>query len=428
LPLLRGIINYLINSLSMNQFYLTISLLLSLLIGFTSSDCLSQTNVLNAVWVLNEGVQDWDTGEMTELASVGVYSPESNEFMMVYEFEGSSFTTNVVIAEGSAFIGADNKIVKINLDTYEVEAEVELEGVRQLSYYDGMIYVTRGDVDPITWSSVEFDSYFVWFDAETLSWVGEMPVNEGISYASEGLAINNGVAYIAINNGFAWAQEVGILGVYDLINGDYNEFDLGENGKNPAHIKLVDGAALLVNNTDWSATSLSRVELTSLGAETSNVTTSLVTGVSSGCNAAAIMGDEIVFQISGEMGMRKASVENLTTSASTWGPATDSYYRMALNPLNGDVYATVTNFYDTAEVQIIDASGSLLTTFEAGTIPGGIAFDIRSVVSVDQLEGLNNGKVVGEFDVMGRVWSKGNRGLKIERFSNGKTRAIYIAE
>ena len=428
MSLLRVIINHTDNIIEMNRIYTTTKLFVSLLLVVSSSVALAQVDVLNAVWVLNEGVQDWDTGEMTEIASVGVYSPVSFEYTEVYQFEGSSFTTNIVIAEGAAFIGADNKIVKINLDTYEVEAEVALDGVRQLSYYDGMIYVTRGDVDPITWASVEFDSYFVWFDAETLTWVGEIPSSVGVAYAAEGVVIQDDVAYIAINNGFAWAQEVGLLGVYDLTTGDYSEFDLGDNGKNPAHIKLVEGAVVLVNNTDWSATSLSRVELTSLGAETATITTTLVDGVASGCNAAAIMGDEIVYQISSEFGMRKASTLDLSPSSSTWGPAVDSYYRMALNPLNGNVYATVTNFYDMGEVAILDASGLLISSFEAGTIPGGIAFDIRTVVSVDQLEMTDNGRAVGEYDVMGRVWSEGNRGLKIERFSNGTTRAIYVAE
>ncbi|HIB76550.1 MAG TPA: hypothetical protein EYO58_02805, partial [Flavobacteriales bacterium] len=193
----------------MNRIYIATRLFVSLLIIVSSSAALAQVDVLNAVWVLNEGVQDWDTGEMTEIASVGVYSPVSFEYTEVYQFEGSSFTTNIVIAEGAAFIGADNKIVKINLDTYEVEAEVALDGVRQLSYYDGMIYVTRGDVDPITWASVEFDSYFVWFNAETLTWAGELPSSVGVAYAAEGVVVQDGVAYIAINNGFAWAQEVG---------------------------------------------------------------------------------------------------------------------------------------------------------------------------------------------------------------------------
>jgi hypothetical protein len=29
--------------------------------------------------------------------------------------------------------------------------------------------------------------------------------------------------------------------------------------------------------------------------------------------------------------------------------------------------------------------------------------------------------VDGEFDILGRIWSKGGRGLKLEKLSNGKT-------
>jgi len=381
----------------------------------------AQGDYLNSVWVLNEGVQDWNTGEMVEFASVGVYDPVSQIFTEVMEFEGSRFTTDIVVAEGSVFIGADNKIVKMNLNTFEIEAEVLIQGVRQLAYFDGMIYVTRGDIDSETWGSVAFDSYLVWFDAETLTWAGELPAEIGVGYASEGISIKEGVAYIAINNGFEFGQEVGVLGVYDLTTGDYSEHDLGDDGKNPTHIKVTDQEVLLVNNMDFSATSLSRVELPSLGAVSTSVNTIVVGGVSAACNAAAILGDELVFQITDELGMRKASVSTLTPSTMTWGPATDSYYRMALNPVNGDVYATVTNFFDTSEVQIISASGEFVSSFEAGTVPGSIAFDVRNVIGFDCDELANPGHVVGEFDVRGRVWSRGERGLKLEQYSNGKT-------
>ena len=381
----------------------------------------AQGDYLNSVWVLNEGVQDWNTGEMVEFASVGVYDPVSQIFTEVMEFEGSRFTTDIVIAEGSAFVGADNKIVKMNLNTFEIEAEVFVQGVRQLAYSDGMIYVTIGDINSETWSSIEFDSYLVWFDAETLAWAGELPSEIGVGYASEGISIREGVAYIAINNGFEFGQEVGLLGVYDLTTGDYSEHDLGDDGKNPTHIKVTDQEVLLVNNMDFSATSLSRVELPSLGAVSTSVNTVVVGGVSAGCNAAAILGDELLFQITDELGMRKASVSTLTPSSSTWGPATDSYYRMALNPVNGDVYATVTNFFDTSEVQILNASGEFISSFEAGTVPGGIAFDVRNVIGFECPEISTEVNVVGEFDVLGRVWSKGGRGLKLEKLSNGKT-------
>ena len=281
--------------------------------------------------------------------------------------------------------------------------------------------MTRGDVDPVTWGSVVFDSYFLWFDAETLEQVGQLPAEEGIGYSCEGFEIVDGKAYVAINNGFAWAQEVGKVGVYDVATGEYEEHDLGEEGKNPAHIKVVDGGVLTVNNTDWSATSLSRVDLVSLGAEESAVATQYVDGVSAGCNAASVLGEELVFQVSTEMGMRKANVGDLALVEGTWGPGSDIYYRMAVNPLNSDVYATVTSFSADAVgvVQILNSEGALISSFEAGNVPGGIAFDIRSVESVGGIVG-TEATIVGEFDLVGKPWMQGSRGVKVTRYSNGK--------
>lgn len=392
-----------------------------------SITAIAQDFELNGVWVLNEGVQDWETGEMIEEASVGVYSPETTEFTTVATFPEASFTTNIIIVDGFAFVGADNKIVKIDIETQYVVAEAEVQGVRHLAYHDGLIYMTRGDVDPETWASVEFDSYFMWFDAETLSYAGELPATEGMGYATEGITVKDGTVYVAINNGFAWAQEVGILGVYSVEEAAYEEHDLGENGRNPAHVKVTENEVVLVNNTDWSGTSLSRVELPALGASEASVNTVMVEGVSAGCNAAAVMGDEILFQIGSEMGMRKALVSDLSAVEGTWGPATSEYYRMAVDTLNGNVYATVTNFFDQGEVQILDAEGDVVSAFVAGSIPGAIAFDYREIVSVCGPEVEVEGQVVGEFDAMGKVWSKGNRGFKIERLSNGRVNKTYVA-
>jgi len=380
-----------------------------------------QVEVVNAVWVMNEG------GSI-EIPSVGVYNPTEATFTQVMEFEGAGFTTDVIIADGAAFAAADNMIYRFDLDTYEVEASVEMEGVRKLAYYEGAIYATRGEYDSETWGSVEFETYFVWFNSETLLWEGELPATEGVGFDAEGLVVKNGFAYIAINHAFTWGDEVGLLGVYDLESGEYEEYDLGEEGKNPVHLKVTEHEVLMVNNTDWSATSLSRVELPSLGASEALVTTMTVAGVSSACNAATLIGDELVFQIENETGMRKASVSDLTPSPEMWGPATDVYYSMAVNPVNGNVYATVTNFVDAAEVQILDVSGNLISSFQAGAIPGGMAFDVRTVVGMTDLDMFEGSRVVGEYDLMGRVWAQGNKGLKIETMSDQTTRVSYVAE
>ena len=397
---------------------INLSFLLVLAVGFSS---LAQTDVLYGVWVLNEGVQDWETGEMVVPASVGVYDVETAVFTEVMQFDSANFTTDIVIDGDFAYVGADDRIVKIDLDSHEVVAEAWVQGVRYLDVYDGKVFMTRGDVDPVTWGSVVFDSYFLWFDAETLEQVGQLPAEEGIGYSCEDFEIVDGKAYVAINNGFAWAQEVGKVGVYDVATGEYEEHDLGEEGKNPAHIKVVDGGVLTVNNTDWSATSLSRVDLVSLGAEESAVATQYVVGVSAGCNAASVLGEELVFQVNTEMGMRKANVGDLAPVEGTWGPGSDIYYRMAVNPLNSDVYATVTSFSADAVgvVQILNSEGALVSSFEAGNVPGGIAFDIRSVESVGGIVG-TEATIVGEFDLVGKPWMQGSRGVKVTRYSNGK--------
>ncbi len=401
--------------------HVVVSLMFVNFVSIVSGSVNGQVEVVNSVWVMNEG------GSM-ETPSVGVYNPTEATFTQVMEFEEAEFTTDVIIADGAAFAAADNMIYRFDLDTYEVEASVEMEGVRKLAYYDGSIYATRGEFDSETWGSVEFETYFVWFNAETLLWEGELPATEGVGFDAEDLVIKNGVAYIAINNAFTWGDEVGLLGVYDIETGEYTEHDLGEEGKNTGHLKVTENEVLMVNNTDWSATSLSRVELPSLGADEALVNTMTVAGVSSGCNAASLIGDELVFQIEDEIGMRKASVSDLTPAAEMWGPATDVYYSMVVSPVNGDVYATVTNFIDEAEVQILDVAGTLISSFQAGAIPGGMAFDVRTVVGITHFDLFEGSRVVGEYDLMGRVWANGNKGVKIETMSNQTTRVSYVAE
>ena len=41
---------------------------------------------------------------------------------------------------------------------------------------------------------------------------------------------------------------------------------------------------------------------------------------------------------------------------------------------------------------------------------------------------MSEGRVVGEFDLMGRVWAQGNKGIKIETMSDQTTRVSYVAE
>jgi len=78
-------------------FSFTIIAIASLVFSFTMT---AQGDYVNSVWVLNEGVQDWNTGEMVELASVGVYDPVSQMLTEVMEFKGRDLRLTSLLRRG----------------------------------------------------------------------------------------------------------------------------------------------------------------------------------------------------------------------------------------------------------------------------------------------------------------------------------------
>ena len=80
--------------------------LISALFSLVSCSILfSQSEYLHSVWVLDEGVQDWMTGEMVVPSSVGVFNPESGLYNEVLQLSDANFTTKqlnlMALARGS---------------------------------------------------------------------------------------------------------------------------------------------------------------------------------------------------------------------------------------------------------------------------------------------------------------------------------------
>ena len=72
-----------------------------------------QVEVLNSVWLLNEG------GSL-ETPSVGVYNPTEDTFVVVMEFEEAGFTTDVIVADGAAFAAAALPVITLYIQTATV--------------------------------------------------------------------------------------------------------------------------------------------------------------------------------------------------------------------------------------------------------------------------------------------------------------------
>ena len=337
---------------------------------------LHSQNHLHQVIVLNEGWSDWQTGEVIEPATMGVYDPGLQLYTLVATLEGAAFVSDAVIFNETILVAADAALLQYDANTYELLQSVESVGIRKMAIQDGVLYVTRGDIDD-QGMSLQMEAYFQWYDAASLQLLGELTVTEnGPQYATEGIAVAGDRVYFAINNAFDWGNEVGFIGAYDTYSDEYFEWDLGENGMNPYHLFAAGETIVTVNNRDYGSTSLSALDLTGESVETVEVSEA-----NAGCLAAIGMDSEVRYQISGEAAVRQSSTQDLANSA-PWISDCPSYYGMAVDPVSGEVYASVTDYSTFGLVEIRSESGELLGQFDCGISPGVICMDVRELSSI----------------------------------------------
>ena len=86
-------------------------------------------------------------------------------------------------------MAADGALLQYDANTYQLLQSVESVGIRKMAIHEGVVYVTRGDIDD-QGMSLELDAYFQWYDAASLQLLGELTVSEnGPQYATEGIAV-----------------------------------------------------------------------------------------------------------------------------------------------------------------------------------------------------------------------------------------------
>ena len=370
---------------------------------------------LHQVFVLNEGWSDWQTGEVLVQPTLGAYDPALNVYETVASIEEAGFISDAILANGALYVAADGQLLKYDADSYELLAAAEVTGVRQLAERDGMIYVTRGDVDEFG-MNLPLDSYLQWFHADDLTWAGELTTANGPAYATEGLAWSGDRLYIAVNNAFDWGNEVGYIGEWDATTDAYTEFDLGEEGKNPNRLFAENGQIITVNNRDYGSASLSSL-MTGAGTAQTHV----VADATAGCLAAAVFQGELKYQITGENAVRTSALDGLDES-STWLADAPAFYGAAIDPVSGHWYGSVTDYTTYGLVEIRDEEGGIVSTFDCGVSPGVICMDVRNASDVFTIPGNAVRDVRGGFDLLGRALPtlQGRNGWFIDAAGNKK--------
>jgi hypothetical protein len=331
-----------------------------------STGIASAQNYLHQALILNEGYQDYTTGQIVVPVTVGSYNPVTQQYLSVDTLNGMRFASDLIIDQGYYYVAADTKIFKFDLNTHAQIASVDCPGVRNLAVYQDKLIATRGEY------LTTYDSYLHVYNTNDLSLVHAFTASEGPQWASQNIVVDGSIAYIAVNNGFDWGNEVGIIGKLDMNTLLYgNEIDLGPDGKNPDNLLKVGSFIYSVNNKDWSGSSVSKIAMDGSSNSTMNLATA-----STGCGTSALRDDKLVYQISMETTLNEFDINIMNNVGPISGHSTN-YYELAQEPVSGNLFASETDFFSFGKVHIFDASNSEVALFTTGVSPGTIVFDIR---------------------------------------------------
>ena len=378
----------------MKQLFTSVLLLIS---AFAFSQ-----NYLNQVLVLNEGYFDYQTNQIIDPVTIGSYDPSTQIYSVVSTLNGMRFGSDLIIDGNFYYVAADSKIYKMDLNTHQELSSVVCPGVRNLGVYQNKLVATRGEY------LTTYDSYLHIYDATTLSLIQAIDTISGPKWASQNIVIDGSIAYIAINNGYEWGNEKGLIGKLNLDNLSYgNEVDLGPDGKNPDNLMKSGDFLYTVNNKDWSNASVSKVALNG----SSNATVNLQS-VATGCGTSALRDDKLVYQISMETTLNEFDINLMNLSGPISGHSIN-YYELAQEPVSGQLYTSETDFFSFGKIHIFDDNNTELSNFNVGISPGTIVFDVRPSVGLTEQE---NSLVIYP--------NPTNNILYLSNYSSGKVRII----
>ena len=374
----------------------------------------AQNTYLNQVLLLNEGYLDFYTDEIIEPVTVGIYSIADSEpvYTEIIEITDAKFSSDLIINEGYFYVAADNRILKYHLDTYELIAEQNVDGVRKLAIHDNYLFVSKGDYDNETFGPVIFDSYLDVFDLD-LNFQFSFDTENGPQWSTENLLVENNKLYVLINNAYEWGNYQGMIGVVDLNTLNYEaEIDLGNDAKNPINLMLKDDKLYTLNNKNWDGSSISVVDIN----DSDDIQTLNLSDVSAGCGVSIIRGDKLNYQKSGDLEMGIVDLETLTQTG-VESNLNLNYYSVSEDPITGNLFAATADFVTNSQIYVYDSNNTQITDFTAGVTTNKIVFDIRlESVSIDEVT-QDNDYVIKVLDFIGRETKK--EGLYIEMYNNG---------
>ena len=339
---------------------------------------------LHQVLVLNEGYFDFSLNQTVVPPTIGSYDPVSEVYTTLDTLTNSRFASDMIIEGDFVYVAADNTLYKYDKNTMNIVATQSISGIRNLAVWNDKIAVSRGDYDNTTFAPILFNSYLQFYNTSDLSFYSELDTITGPKWSTQNMIVENDNLYITINNAFEFGNEKGIVGVVDMTSMSYiNEIDLGPDGKNPDNLLIRGNKLYTVNNKDWSGASISEIDITS-----SNSTTTNISLVSTGCGTSCLKDDKIIYQISQDTELYEWDLLGAPNAGSPLG-FSQNFYELAVNNLDGYIYASSTDFFSYGTINIYDQNNDFVKSFNTSITPGKIIFDTRNTsVSINEINPL----------------------------------------
>lgn len=340
----------------------------TLLAMFIATTLFSQAYVERAL-ILNEGYFDYLTNTIITPVTIGAYDPAADTYAVINTVDNARFASDIKMDAAYYYVAADKYLLKYDRFTDALVNSVEVEGIRKIAFDNDYIVVTRGEY------LVPLESYIQVYDKNTLSLLFEIPAAD-LNYTTEGVVIKDGIAYVAVNNGFDFGNEVGMIATIDLAAHSLTAtVDLGADGINPDNLMINGDDIYTLNNKDFSGSSVSNYKI-----GTGYITTTNLLNISSGCGTSVMVSGAIYYQ------------EMLGTTLSKYDPVAatlisetefgTSFYGLAHDDINDLFYASETDYFSYGKVNIYNNSGVLVTSFDVSVSPGNIAFDERVATGI----------------------------------------------
>ena len=323
------------------------------------------------ILTLNEGSYDYINQKVDVPVTLGEYDFTNKLYRKLDQIDGARFASDLVLSGNSIWVAADRFLVEYNRTNRERVRALEIEGIRKVALYDQFLIVTRGEY------LKQLSSYVQIYRRNDLSLAYEIPYQK-LPYTAENIVIQNDKAYISINNGFVFGEEVGKIIVIDLnIMQWINTIDLGDEGKNPENLVYHSNKLYTLNNRDFQSSSISEINLANFSKQTM-----VLSDVQSLCGTSALIGNAIIYQEYGETNV--GQFELSSRQSGYYKELGKSFYGMTFDNIGKLLCAGITDFKTSGEVFVYDQNFNLLYRYSAGVAPGYFAFDYANPMREDE--------------------------------------------